>query len=213
MKKSILLSLIITAFLSVFFTTLTYAAYVRGYIKKNGTVVQPYQRTNPDSNPYNNYSFPGNYNPNTGKTTPGNANTYINNYYKNKSYSPSLYYMCPLFSTYNSSTNSCDCYYNYMPSTDFLGNPSCISKNQFCSNKFGYGADYNSLTNSCECMYGYRASTDSLGNQQCVSGYTYCSDKFGFGATYNYLSGGCECMYGYTVGYDYLGNQVCKLNY
>ncbi len=29
--------------------------YVRGYVKDNGTYVQPYIRSTPDSNPYNNY--------------------------------------------------------------------------------------------------------------------------------------------------------------
>jgi len=47
---------------------------VPGYYRKDGTYVQPHQRTRPDSNPYNNYSTPGNYNPNTGRTTPGGNN-------------------------------------------------------------------------------------------------------------------------------------------
>ena len=57
------------------------ADYVRGYVKKDGTYVAPHQRTSPDHNPYNNYSFPGNYNPNTGRTSPGNADTYLDRYY------------------------------------------------------------------------------------------------------------------------------------
>ena len=57
--------------------------YVNGYYKSNGTYVQPYLRTSPDNSPYNNYSYPGNYNPNTGKVTTGNPSTYLNNYYKN----------------------------------------------------------------------------------------------------------------------------------
>jgi hypothetical protein len=49
---------------------------VPGYYRKDGTYVQPHQRTRPDSNLDNNYSTPGNYNPNTGRTTPGgNGNT------------------------------------------------------------------------------------------------------------------------------------------
>lgn len=55
---------------------------VRGYYRKNGTYVRPHVRTRPDGNPYNNYSFPGNYNPNTGRTTKGNPETYLRNYYK-----------------------------------------------------------------------------------------------------------------------------------
>jgi len=40
---------------------------VSGYTRSNGTYVQPYHRTAPDSNPYNNYSTQGNVNPYTGQ--------------------------------------------------------------------------------------------------------------------------------------------------
>jgi hypothetical protein len=40
---------------------------VRGYYRKDGTYVKPYSRTKPDGIKSNNYSYPGNYNPNTGK--------------------------------------------------------------------------------------------------------------------------------------------------
>lgn len=49
---------------------------VRGYYRSNGTYVQPYVRTAPDSTPTNNYSYPGNYNPNTGSITGGNSYSY-----------------------------------------------------------------------------------------------------------------------------------------
>jgi len=55
--------------------------YVHGYYRSNGTYVQPYWRSDPDGNPYNNYSFPGNSNPYTGKIAPGNPDTYLRNYY------------------------------------------------------------------------------------------------------------------------------------
>src|SRR5579862_1939515 len=55
---------------------------VRGYFRRDGTYVQPYFRTAPDGNPFNNYSFPGNYNPNTGTITPGNPDTYLRRYYE-----------------------------------------------------------------------------------------------------------------------------------
>jgi hypothetical protein len=54
---------------------------VRGYTRKDGTYVRPHTRSAPDGNPYNNYSFPGNYNPNTGKTTGGDPNKYLERYY------------------------------------------------------------------------------------------------------------------------------------
>ena len=57
------------------------AASVDGYTRRDGTYVSPYQRTNPDRSPYNNYDYPGNFNPNTGQVTPGNPNTYLDQYY------------------------------------------------------------------------------------------------------------------------------------
>ena len=46
---------------------------VDGYYRSNGTYVQPHQRTAPDRTRSNNYSYPGNYNPNTGRTTGGGS--------------------------------------------------------------------------------------------------------------------------------------------
>lgn len=41
--------------------------YTRGYMRKDGTYVQPHYQTAPDRNPYNNYSTQGNTNPYTGQ--------------------------------------------------------------------------------------------------------------------------------------------------
>lgn len=54
--------------------------YVRPYVRKDGTTVQGHWRSKPDSNPYNNYGFPGNVNPYTGRVAPGNADSYLRNY-------------------------------------------------------------------------------------------------------------------------------------
>jgi hypothetical protein len=65
--------------------------YVRGYTRNDGTYVQPYHRTAPDGNRYNNYSTEGNVNPYTGKRgtvepystptpSPYNSPNYNNNY-------------------------------------------------------------------------------------------------------------------------------------
>lgn len=56
------------------------AVSVRGYIRSNGTYVQPHHRSAPDGNPYNNWSFPGNVNPYTGETATGNPSTYLQNH-------------------------------------------------------------------------------------------------------------------------------------
>jgi hypothetical protein len=72
--------LLVLAALLVFLPTLIEAADVPGHFRKDGTYVAPHQRSNPDSNPYNNYSFPGNYNANTGQITPGDQNRYLERY-------------------------------------------------------------------------------------------------------------------------------------
>ena len=56
------------------------ADWVRGHVRRDGTYVAPHQRTSPDRNPYNNYNFPGNFNPNSGRVTPGYPDTYLENY-------------------------------------------------------------------------------------------------------------------------------------
>lgn len=55
--------------------------YVKGYYRKDGTYVRPHVRSNPDGNPYNNWSFPGNLNPYIGKVATGNPETYLRNYH------------------------------------------------------------------------------------------------------------------------------------
>src|SRR5438094_208415 len=81
------------SFLSIFALILTLnciaQVHVSGYYRKNGTYVQPHYRSNPDGNPYNNWSYPGNVNPYTGKVAPGNADTYLDNYYNRNSTSQS----------------------------------------------------------------------------------------------------------------------------
>jgi hypothetical protein len=47
---------------------------VNGYTRRDGTYVQPYHRTMPDHNPFNNYSTRGNVNPWTGQM--GTVNPY-----------------------------------------------------------------------------------------------------------------------------------------
>jgi hypothetical protein len=54
--------------------------WVDPYVRKNGTEVQGYYRSNPDGNPYNNWSYPGNGNPYTGKEATGTPNRYLDRY-------------------------------------------------------------------------------------------------------------------------------------
>lgn len=59
-----------------FGSSLASADWVRGHWRDTNrdgvgdTYVQPHQRTNPNATVTDNYSYPGNYNPNTGKVTP-----------------------------------------------------------------------------------------------------------------------------------------------
>jgi len=48
--------------------------YVQGYVRKDGTYVQPHYQTAPDSTRMNNYSTQGNVNPYTGQA--GTHNPY-----------------------------------------------------------------------------------------------------------------------------------------
>lgn len=54
-------------FLVLFTACASFAGSVRGYYRKNGTYVQPYQRSNSNSTVRDNYSYKGNVNPSTGK--------------------------------------------------------------------------------------------------------------------------------------------------
>ena len=51
--------------------------YVRGYVRRDGTYVRPHWRSDPDTLPYNNWSYPGNVNPYTGRRAPGSSDRYI----------------------------------------------------------------------------------------------------------------------------------------
>lgn len=99
MKRFILTTIFILCFI------LTHAqVHVRGYYRKDGTYVRPHVRSNPDGNPSNNWSYPGNTNPYTWKTATGNPDTYLKNYNNQNSsssgeassserYNPSTYYV------------------------------------------------------------------------------------------------------------------------
>ena len=59
--------------------------WVDPYTRKMGPKVQGHYRSNPDGNPYNNYSFPGNTNPYTGKQATGDPNRYLEQQNRNNS--------------------------------------------------------------------------------------------------------------------------------
>jgi len=62
MKKLLLAVLAVALMCSVAF-----AEHVNGYMRKNGTYVQGYERSSPNSTVRDNYDYKGNANPYTGK--------------------------------------------------------------------------------------------------------------------------------------------------
>ena len=84
MYKTILISFLF------FQTAFSKDVFVNGYMKSNGTYVQPHYRSAPDGNVYNNWSTVGNTNPYTG--VPGSVN-------------PTPVYNPPSLPTYNLPTS------------------------------------------------------------------------------------------------------------
>lgn len=67
---------LLVIFTIMFTLTANGQVHVRGYTRSNGTYVAPHVRSSPNSTPTDNYSYPGNTNPYTGKTATGNPDTY-----------------------------------------------------------------------------------------------------------------------------------------
>lgn len=59
--------LLVLSFALVNTTSVDAAQRVKGYTKKNGTVVQPYIKSSPNKSKFDNFSTKGNINPFTGK--------------------------------------------------------------------------------------------------------------------------------------------------
>lgn len=222
--KKIILGFIVLGFFAFAHDSL--AVSVRGYYRSNGTYVQPHERSAPDGNPYNNYSYPGNYNPNTGKITGGNSSTYLNNYYNNSSgsgylgssYSYPTYPSTPICPTnsYSDGLGSCKCSYGYTASGG-----SCVSLDSLCWDQLGYGSSYDSLSGICKCGYGSAIDPET---SKCRPTSLICNDQIGFMSQYNSSTKRCECMSGYeydgvsctykstTSSYYSLSVSSCPLN-
>lgn len=63
--------------------------WVDPYVRKDGTYVGGHYRSNPDGNPYNNWSYPGNVNPYTGKQGTGDPNSYLQRQQNRNNFGPS----------------------------------------------------------------------------------------------------------------------------
>lgn len=119
-------------------------------------------------------------------------------------YTPPIYTpppSCPLFSSYDSLSDSCKCNYGYVASGG-----RCISQDQYCTDKYGYGSRFNILNDTCECSSSYVFDSSK---QECVSGLSYCWNKYGYNSSYDSLSKSCECSYDYrfnTLGTECISN-------
>lgn len=102
MRKNFMSICLMLLIVLVFSSGVYASEWVNGYYRSNGTYVQGYWRSSPDGNPYNNYSYPGNYNLYTGKMAKGNQQTYLNHYY-NKPSTTYGTYPKPRYGTYSSS--------------------------------------------------------------------------------------------------------------
>ena len=58
-KETITTLVILATSIAAFNSSANALVNVQGYFKGNGTYVMPHVRTNPDGNPYNNFSYKG----------------------------------------------------------------------------------------------------------------------------------------------------------
>lgn len=189
-----------------------FAGYVRGHYR-NGTYVNGHYRSEPDGNPYNNYSFPGNTNPYTGKTAGGSPETYLRNYYKDSNYSNTNYYSSSLYTptiapiiptTYTPSS-----YYSSYSEAKQI--PGGTMQYGIATCDRGYKKDYS--TQSCsQINIPFHATLNQVGDGfVCDRGYkkndnTQSCDPVYVPAhaTLNQIGDGFECDEGYRL---YLNNQ------
>lgn len=168
--------------------------HVSGYYKKNGTYVAPYVKTAPDGNPFNNYSYPGNYNPNTGEITPGNPDTYLKNYYKYDTYTPSTNYSAPDFSSL------------FFP-------PTYSSSSQISIPSNSCGSNSHTTRQGCECDVGYANGANGCTFVSCPLTYKLIDMKCEISSAASNPSqqvkcltkNPCRCLSGYVP----LANRVC----
>lgn len=85
MKKIVLLAI---ALLLVWLATAQAQVWVDPYLRRDGIQVQGHDRSNRDGNISNNYSYPGNINPYTGKQATGDPSRYLQQH-QNQNTAPS----------------------------------------------------------------------------------------------------------------------------
>jgi len=103
--------LIIAAIISLSLVSLNAQVQVNGYYKSNGTYVDSYQRTSPNSTTLDNYSTKGNTNPYTGKIGTkdayGNSSSNLNtNNWNSNNTTTKTTYSNDLYNSNKSSNNT-----------------------------------------------------------------------------------------------------------
>lgn len=88
MLKKVLFCLTVAVAALTIFEQVHADVYVNGYVRSNGTYVQPHFRSNPDGNFYNNWSTYPNTNPYTGRVGTHSTPSYRStpSYYSTPSY-------------------------------------------------------------------------------------------------------------------------------
>jgi hypothetical protein len=87
MKKLLLIAVFLFTIPSIAVSTERVKGYWRDFDGDGvkDTYIDSYERTSPNKTKTDNYNYPGNYNPNTGKTSTGSTDKYDDNsYYKSK---------------------------------------------------------------------------------------------------------------------------------
>ena len=112
MKKAFLFILFLFAIANSFAQSVV---YVHGYTRSNGTYVQGYYRTAPNSTTLDNYSTKGNYNPYTGSYGTKSVQEYSSSSTYSSSYTPPSTYSSPTTQTTPVYTPSTYRTPNYIP--------------------------------------------------------------------------------------------------
>jgi len=196
------------------------AVRVSGYYRKNGTYVAPHYRSNPDGNPYNNWSYPGNTNLYTGRTATGNPSTYLNNYYKGgSSYTPSIYAL-PSYIPSRGGSLPASLLFDSQGNLDATNTfDSCKPHGKYkytkagvviCECERGYWSSYGKciVPDGTDCGY---TGTYNVDKQKCDcnEGYLYRNGKCqkprycGLNGTYNWDTEQCDCASGYQLQFGY----------
>jgi hypothetical protein len=104
--------------------------------------------------------------------------------------------ICPVNSSYNSSTGRCQCYSGYL-----VLNGGCVPGDNWCQSNYGVHINYNQQNKTCECVSGY-----TFKDNRCISLTESCQNKYGINS---YSSGNsCLCYSGYE--WNVLGTECVK---